>query len=586
MIKTFKNQKLWPWLPNAILFGLTSAFLIFLAIQSTEKIKIHWQNYTGFYKEIGENVIDSYKMRIEQSLRHSAQKGASFQSVIDDLMKKSRVLYLVVINSSGKIVAHSKTNQVGKRYGDPTKLKSLKSSTDIEWKQYQDRNKKVVFEVSKRITIRNQASKQIDDEQYVIVGLDYSPIMLLMDKVDRFTGSMIVVFISIICIWIFFFLIGRTYFKTRSSLDRMTVFSSTLVENIPVGLLTIDRHGKIGSVNHVAETLLGLPEASSIGQKAQENLPSIFSDMLEELKSNNTIIGRELICMIDGEHSIPLDISAAVLKDEGQGHPGYMFLFKDLTDVYDLRKKISHDQRLVSIGKLAAGVAHEIRNPLSSITGFAAYFREEYSDKKKDKEIANIMIQEVDRVDRVVRQLLEFAKPEKPIFILASLSTLIEDILKLLSQQLKEKEIEVKLNIGDTIPKFKLDVDRMSQAILNLCLNAVETIEENGNLEIDVRVDHTSDCVQIKVSDTGCGISEETLPLIFDPYFTTKQSGSGIGLANVHQIIEAHKGKIEVKSSAGIGSSFIITLPLKPNPDKRDKSLKSIFHQKNAENNL
>ncbi len=486
-------------------------------------------------------------------------------SAVDGLMKKNRVLYIVVINSNGKIVAHNEINNVGKEYDDLNKLKRLKSSTDIEWKQYKNGDKNAVFEVSKRIMIRDQTSAQMNGEQFVMVGLDYTPIMLLMEKVDRFTGAMIVVFIAIICIWIFFFVIGRTYFKTRSSLNRIVAFSNTLVENIPVGLLTIDRNGKIASVNHVAETLLELSEAVSIGQEAQEKLPSVFCEMLEELKNNNTIIGRELVCKVDGENSIPLDISAAVLKGEGNDNPGYMFLFKDLTDVYDLRKKISHDQRLVSIGKLAAGVAHEIRNPLSSITGFAAYFKEVYSDKEKDREIADIMIQEVDRVDRVVGQLLEFAKPEKPIFILASLPTLIEDTLKLLSQQLKEKGIEVKTSMGDNIPKFKLDADRMSQALLNLCLNAVEAMEENGQLEIGLHADLSSDCLQLKISDTGCGIAEKNLPLIFDPYFTTKQSGSGIGLANVYQIVEAHMGEIEVKSSVGIGSSFIITLPLQPN---------------------
>jgi len=230
-----------------------------------------------------------------------------------------------------------------------------------------------------------------------------------------------------------------------------------------------------------------------------------------------------------------------------------------LSEIRSLRKQVEKNQRLASVGMLAAGVAHEIRNPLSSIKGFATYFKERYRDVPEDQHIAEIMIQETDRMNRVVSQLLEFARPLRIIKIMICLNTLVKDSLKLIERQAYEKHIEIRTMLLPQSEQINLDPDKLSQLLLNLYLNAIEAMSEGGLLSVSVFKEKKG--MSIKISDNGCGIQKEDLAHVFDPYFTTKSSGTGLGLAIVNNIVEAHEGKISIDSNAGKGTTVSIFLP-------------------------
>ncbi len=243
------------------------------------------------------------------------------------------------------------------------------------------------------------------------------------------------------------------------------------------------------------------------------------------------------------------------------GFAGVVLLF--MTQSYrntkaSLLREIAKSQRLASLGTLAAGVAHEIRNPLSSIKGLATYFMER-NENAEDKDVAKIMIHEVDRLNRVVSQLVELARPltisKKPV----RMKAVIDNSIKLLEREASEKNIRIINHAQSDEIEIALDKDRIIQVLLNLYLNAIESMEKGGRLTIDVSEKDKG--VLIKVSDTGSGISENDLGLVFDPYFTTKSDGTGLGLAIVHNIIEAHEGKITVQSLPGKGAVFTIFLP-------------------------
>ncbi len=226
-----------------------------------------------------------------------------------------------------------------------------------------------------------------------------------------------------------------------------------------------------------------------------------------------------------------------------------------------LRKEIAASQRLVSVGKLAAGVAHEIRNPLSSIKGFATYFREKKPDSKEDRSIADIMVKEVERVNKVVGELLEFSTPVKLNKKITNPKQLIENSLLLVKAGAKDKSISIECEFEKELEPVMLDYDKITQVLLNLYLNAIDAAEKDDALKVICKKDQKKKGVKIIISDTGKGISVDDIVHIFDPYFTTKTSGKGIGLANVHNIVKAHDGKIEVKSREGEGTVFTITLP-------------------------
>jgi two-component system sensor histidine kinase HydH len=233
------------------------------------------------------------------------------------------------------------------------------------------------------------------------------------------------------------------------------------------------------------------------------------------------------------------------------------------TSLTSLERELETSRRLASLGRLAAGVAHEIRNPLSSIKGFATYFKERYRDNPEDQKTSEIMIQEVDRLNRVITQLLEFARPPVIQKKRASLQGLIQRSLKMIERQASAKKIQVLSRLPSEIKEVELDPDGINQVLLNLYLNAVEAMDQGGTLNVSLSADQGSRWVKITVSDTGMGISKEDLQHIFDPYFTTKTTGTGLGLAVVHKIIEAHEGEVRAESEIGRGTTVTVLLPIK-----------------------
>jgi len=231
------------------------------------------------------------------------------------------------------------------------------------------------------------------------------------------------------------------------------------------------------------------------------------------------------------------------------------------TSLTSLERELETSRRLASLGRLAAGVAHEIRNPLSSIKGFATYFKERYRDNPDDRKTSEIMIQEVDRLNRVITQLLEFARPPVIQKKRTSLQSLIQHSLKMIERQASTKQIEIHSHLQPEIKEIDLDPDGINQVLLNLYLNAIEAMDQGGKLSVSLSLDQGSPWVKIAVSDTGAGIRKQDLEHVFDPYFTTKQSGTGLGLAIVHKIIEAHRGQVRVESEGGRGTTVTVLLP-------------------------
>jgi two-component system sensor histidine kinase HydH len=231
------------------------------------------------------------------------------------------------------------------------------------------------------------------------------------------------------------------------------------------------------------------------------------------------------------------------------------------TSLTRLEKEVETSRRLASLGRLAAGVAHEIRNPLSSIKGFATYFKERYRDNPDDQKTSEIMIQEVDRLNRVITQLLEFARPPVIQKKNASLQALIQHSLKMIERQASAKQIQILSHLPSEIKEVSLDPDGINQVLLNLYLNAVEAMTPGGTLSVSLSLDDSARRVRIAVSDTGTGISKQDLEHVFDPYFTTKQTGTGLGLAIVHKIIEAHGGEVRAESEIGRGTTVSVLLP-------------------------
>ncbi|MBQ7739466.1 MAG: two-component system sensor histidine kinase ZraS [Desulfovibrionaceae bacterium] len=232
--------------------------------------------------------------------------------------------------------------------------------------------------------------------------------------------------------------------------------------------------------------------------------------------------------------------------------------------VKELEEQVKRSEKLAAIGSLAAGVAHEIRNPLSSIKGYATYFGERFPADSEDRVCANVMVEEVDRLNRVITDLIGLSKPSQIKQEIVDPATIILQVARLMRHDLETSQVRLKIYQGKNIPQILADAERLHQALINLCLNAIHAMEGGGRLILGVRRFQRG--IVFLVIDSGVGIAEDFLSRIFDPYFTTRGSGTGLGLALVHKIVEAHEGSIIVRSRQS-----------KPNSKKHSGTMFKIF---------
>ena len=231
----------------------------------------------------------------------------------------------------------------------------------------------------------------------------------------------------------------------------------------------------------------------------------------------------------------------------------------------ELQDAMKRKEKLMALGHLAAGVAHEIRNPLSSIKGLAKYFAERTPAGGESHELAQVMAKEADRLNRVVSELLELVKPAHLTLQRVDLNEVITHSLHLVSQDAQSREIQLQFTPNAALPAIQADPDRLTQVLLNLYLNAIHAIGHQGTVTVSAS-ESSADRVKIRVTDSGKGIAPDQLEAIFTPYFTTKADGTGLGLAVVQNIIEQHGGTIQVTSVEGRGTVFTLWLPINAKP--------------------
>lgn len=233
-------------------------------------------------------------------------------------------------------------------------------------------------------------------------------------------------------------------------------------------------------------------------------------------------------------------------------------------EVRRLEGEVRRKEKLAAVGNLAAGVAHEIRNPLSSIKGYATYFGQRFPEGSEDRAAANVMVNEVDRLNRVIMDLIGLSRPSDVFPRAGSITGVVEHVVRLIRQDTEKRGVEVECRVARGVPQAMVDPERMGQALLNLCINALDAMPDGGRLTLAVAWQKKGVCLMVR--DTGIGIPPRQLPHIFDPYFTTKGQGTGLGLAMVHKIVEAHNGEISVTSRQAQGDGkgetiFRIWLP-------------------------
>jgi signal transduction histidine kinase/putative methionine-R-sulfoxide reductase with GAF domain len=231
----------------------------------------------------------------------------------------------------------------------------------------------------------------------------------------------------------------------------------------------------------------------------------------------------------------------------------------------DLRKteaQLIRSDKLAALGQLAAGIAHEIRNPLTSINILIHSMTENLPSGDSHKEDLEVIEEEINRINEIVDQFLRFAKPAPPLLEKADLLSVFEETLQLLRPQIEKRRIAVKKEFETLLPPILMDREQMKQVILNLLLNAIQAMPKGGNLKLKGKISEDDEWIILSFQDSGVGIPGEDLNKLFDPFFSTKEGGIGLGLSIAHRIIDQHHGKIEVESAPGKGTLFTVWLPI------------------------
>jgi two-component system sensor histidine kinase HydH len=393
------------------------------------------------------------------------------------------------------------------------------------------------------------------------VGQDVDPFLSARREDIRNTVILSSILVVLGLAGFLFLLVAQRYGATRRELQDTSAFFEKVVTHLPAGLVATDAHHRISFCNEGAERLLGKPSRSLEGKPLDTALDPHLSALLERMEKGELILEEEMELTLEGKHTVPVSASGARIVNEEGIFLGSILILRDLKEVRHLQEEIRRKEKLAAVGDLAAGIAHEIRNPLSSIKGLATYFKTKYAQEAEDREAAGVMVEEVDRLNRVISELLEFARPSQLTFKPTDVNQLLRHSVRLIEQDGHQKEIRIHLSGEKDLPLIRLDADRFTQCLLNLYLNSIQAMGPGGSLFIRPSYDPEKQRLFIEVEDTGSGIEPALVSKIFDPYFTTKTTGTGLGLAIVHKIIEAHNGTIHVRSAPGKGTIFTLMLP-------------------------
>jgi len=354
--------------------------------------------------------------------------------------------------------------------------------------------------------------------------------------------------------------------EKESEFDQLDLLFRNIIESVDAGVMTINLQGTIKTFNRAAEEITGFQLAGVENRKIADVFPE-FAQFFAMEKINEQIRNRMEVIVTDKKgKKINLGCSISPLKDKNDKQIGNILIFQDLSEIKLMEENLEKSKKLALIGEMAAGLAHEMRNPLAAITGSIELLKQGLNLNGTDKRLMQIILRGKNQLDSFVRDFLLLARPIPTSRELFDLNEVVEEVLeniKLTDDWTSAIKI-VKVFSGKT--KSLANREEVRQIIHNLVINAVQAMKEGGILSIEIKnqkLNDQEDYVEIKVKDNGCGIEEKNLKNIFEPFITNKEKGTGLGLAIVSRFVDGYKGRIKVESIINEGTTFIVWLPEK-----------------------
>jgi PAS domain S-box-containing protein len=350
--------------------------------------------------------------------------------------------------------------------------------------------------------------------------------------------------------------------RTIAEKEEVKSYLRNILESLTTGVVVTDLAGRITTLNRWAETFFNISQNKVTGK----HIRVLFGDLNDLYRTafsyaDHSDTGRKV-----NMRDRIVEIFVSPMKPEEGEIIGTVFILRDITRVEKLEEMAKRTEKLLAMGEMAANIAHEIRNPLGSIELFASLLMKDMKDKRHQGRLSHI-ITSVKNMDNKISNLLLFTTQRHPMMRKVNLHRIVKEVLRFSDPIIKQEDILLSVKYSGIEPFVRGDAEMLKQVFLNILLNAIQAMTDGGRLEIETVVSppHLEDgvrSVEVRISDTGVGITGENLNKIFDPFFSTRERGSGLGLAIVHNIVHAHSGSIDVESREREGTVLSITLPL------------------------
>ncbi|MBN1141144.1 MAG: PAS domain-containing protein [Deltaproteobacteria bacterium] len=362
--------------------------------------------------------------------------------------------------------------------------------------------------------------------------------------------------------------------KESNGQDRGLITRGVL-DNIDEGIIALGHAGRIALFNPAAQLFTGVSEKQALGRPVEE----LFARQPELLKLVRTVLAsgrsisdhREILLVRPGTSPLPVRPAASPLYQDSGEQNGAILVLHDLSRVKELEKAMRQADRLAMLGVLAAGLAHEIKNPLGGIKGAAQLLDRELEESSALRDFTRLIIREAERVNGIIEELMDLARPRPARMEEVQLARLLNDVVLLQRQAHRDREVTILLDLDPSIPPIRGDENHLTQMLVNLIKNAAEAVGPGGQVEVVCRVSHDFNfatpgnlpgpVIVIEVKDNGPGLSPEEIERVFTPFYSTKAKGSGLGLAICQKIAEEHGALLKISSEARRGSVFSVTLP-------------------------